>query len=163
MGLLFWRKKKAPKVPLPEGEQLDDNALKFPTKESSEKSFEPKEIKEAVGFDKPVDFPGEETAQPEMPEEELIPQQEPEKTPPNLEPYEPKQPGKEEIFVKMDVYRRIIGEIDLLKKNLIQLNEINKDLDVSEYNEDKHFNKLRRLMKGLHDSLLNVDKTLFKF
>lgn len=141
---------------------MDEKALKFPARVPSERP-ELKEIKEAVGFDQPMAFPEE------MEEEPSVARLRKEELP--MPPLEEETPGfstelksssGEKLFVKMDVYRRIIGEMDLLKKNLLQLQEINKNLDSSEFNEDKHFNKLRRLMKGLHDNLLSVDKALFK-
>ncbi len=171
MGLLFWKKKKVPKVPFPQGKvvEADNQALNFPVKKPSEKSFQPEELKEAVGFDKPVAFPDEVQA---PPQEEIVQVDEGEMPPsptelpttPGQEPLEFKTtPGREELYAKVDVYQRIIGEVDLLRKNLLELNEVNKDLESSEYNEGKHFNKLRKLMKGLHDNLLDVDKNLFKF
>ncbi len=156
MGWLFG-KKKVPKVPLPEGREIDDKALRFPTS-PSRRTFEPKEIKEAVGFDKPVAFPEETKA---AMGSSLEPLDESEEGDLTSESY-PFESRKEELYVKVDVYQRILGEIDLVKKKLTELNETNKKLGSSEFNEDKNFNRLRKLMKGLHDNLLSIDKVLFK-
>ena len=166
MGLLFWKKKKIPRAPFPEGRLMDDKALRFPSRDSAEVP-EAQEIKEAVGFDKQVQFPEEtdmnmpEEEQFAMPEEEMPPSRMRREDIPNLKP-EFKPYSRGELFVKVDVYRRIIGEIDLLKRETLNLQEISKNLEDSEYNQDKHFSKMRRAMKSLHDNLLVVDKTLFK-
>ena len=51
---------------------------------------------------------------------------------------------------------------DAIKAKLNEMTEISKALEVSEYNEETDFTKLRRAVKGLHDRLLVVDKTIFK-
>ncbi len=153
MGWLFG-KKKIPQVPLPEGRVVDEKALRFPTS-PPKRVIEPKEIKEAVGFDKPVAFPEENDALDTSPEplEELEEE--------TLDSY-PFESRTEELYVKVDVYQRILGEIDQVRKELTEINEANKRLSASEFNEDKNFNRLRKLMKGMHDNLLHIDKVLFK-
>ena len=61
MDWLFGRKKAVPKVPFPEGKQIDEKALRFPASTPSERVIEPEKVKEAVGFNKPMAFPEEET------------------------------------------------------------------------------------------------------
>lgn len=156
MGWLFG-KKKVPQVPLPEGRAIDDKALRFPSS-PPKRTIEPKEIKEAVGFDKPVAFPEENGAGMDS-SFEPIDESEEEGLASDAYPFESR---KEELYVKIDVYQRILGEIDLVKKELTGLNETNKKLGTSEFNEDKNFNRLRKLMKGMHDNLLGIDKVLFK-
>src|SRR3989344_484924 len=68
----------------------------------------------------------------------------------------------EPLFVKMEVYQRILGEMDDLKLILSKLGEINRHLESSEYNEENNFEKLRREVKLIHDRLLQIDKILFK-
>ena len=144
---------------------MDEKALQFPTMDSSERVIEPDKVKEAVGFSKPMAFPDEEENMPMSVEEEL--------------PETPKFPfssrskyapavsssgfmPKHELYVKVEVYQRMLGELDELRRGFMDLQEINKNLGESEYNEENNFNKLRRGMKSLHDNLLQADKILFK-
>jgi len=66
------------------------------------------------------------------------------------------------LYVKIDVYRRIWGEVEGLRGKLNDLQETNVKLEGSEYNEEHNFTKLRRSIKGVHDRLLQIDKILFK-
>ena len=163
MGWLFGRKKVVPKVPFPQGKPMDEKALQFPTRDSSERVIEPDKVKEAVGFSKPMAFPDEEES---MPMEEELP--ETPKFPFSPMPkYAPAAPSSEfmpkhELYVKVEVYQRMLGELDELRRGFMDLQEINKNLGESEYNEENNFNKLRRGMKSLHDNLLQADKILFK-
>ena len=52
MGWLFG-KRKEPRIPLPKAHEVDDSSLRFPNS-YSKKIIEPKKIKEAVGFEKPL-------------------------------------------------------------------------------------------------------------
>ena len=70
---------------------------------------------------------------------------------------------RQDLYVKVDVYQRMLSELDDLRRKLAGLGETSKSLQVSEYNEEHNFNKLRKnLCKSLHDNLLHADKTLFK-
>ena len=69
---------------------------------------------------------------------------------------------KHELYVKVEVYQRMLGELDELRRGFLDLQQISKNIDESEYNEENNFNKLRRGMKNLHDNLLQADKILFK-
>lgn len=168
MGWLFGRK-KVPKVPLPKGVPVDDKALRFPAARSSEKTIEPEELKEAIGFDKPMTFPEEPGLTKEgseispRPKQETAPEEEPGfKRGINSSPFLEEESGKEELFVKVDVYQKMLAEIETVSKDVSDLMEINKSLENSEYNEKETFSKLRKLMKSLHDNLLDADKNLFK-
>jgi len=167
MGWLFGRKKIVPKVPFPQGRPIDDKALQFPAYDSSERVIEPEKVKEAVGFSKPMAFPDEEETMP-MDEEELP-------APRNFPLYSTPRPVqrpvpmtsmdsvlKQELYVKVEVYQRMLGELDELRRSFTNLQIIHKSIDESEYNEENNFNKLRRGMKSLHDGLLQADKILFK-
>lgn len=168
MGWLFGRKKVVPKVPFPQGRPIDEKALQFPPIESSERVIEPDKIKEAVGFSKPMAFPDEQESHMPMEEDYQLPEA------PGSSPFPPisrydsspsRSSGmmpKHELFVKVEVYQRMLGEIDELRRGFNELQHIGKAIDESEYNEENNFNKLRRGMKSLHDSLLQADKTLFK-
>ncbi|HLD79185.1 MAG TPA: hypothetical protein VJA18_01360 [Candidatus Nanoarchaeia archaeon] len=158
MGWLFGRKKAVPKVPFPEGKPYDEKALRFPTSSSQDRIIEPESVKAAVGFDKPVAFPEEEPMmEDQLPAPPIFPFSRTSRPMPTPE-FMPRQ----ELYVKVDVYQRMLGELDELKKKLWELSETSKSLEVSEYNEEANFNKLRKSMKSLHDSLLHADKTLFK-
>ena len=165
MGWLFGRKKVVPKVPFPQGRSLDEKALEFPPLDSSERVIEPDKVKEAVGFSKPMAFPDEEESMPVMDDEEL-----PETSSPVFKPssrYSQPAPTqdfmpKHDLFVKVEVYQAMLGELDELRRGFMDLQQIHKIIGESEYNEENNFSKLRRGMKSLHDGLLQADKILFK-
>ena len=142
----FSRKQKVPKVPFPEDKPMDEGELRFP-EQSSKKEIKPDSIKKAAGL-KPI-------------EEELPPKKKIVKEPTELPPAPP-EIKVEPLYIKIDVYQRILGELETLKTNLGNLGQANKTLESSEYNEEANFDKLRRSMKNLHDRLLQVDKILFK-
>ena len=160
MGWLFGKKKIVPKVPLPESKPFNEKSLQFSRKESKEKVIEPEHIKEAVGMGKPIDVP-EEIQPEEVAEkpvsEETVP---PEQFSPPATPFFRQQ--NEPLFVKVSVYQKIINEIGEIKSKVSELKGINKDLEKSEYNEEKDFLKLRRTTKVAHDKLLQIDKIIFK-
>ncbi len=165
MGWLFGRKKVVPKVPFPQGRPIDEKALQFPPMDSSERVIEPDKVKEAVGFSKPMAFPDEEE---NMPMDEDLAET-PMPSFPAPERYSSPAPAassgimpKHELYVKVEVYQRMLGELDELRRGFADLHQINKNIDESEYNEENNFNKLRRGMKSLHDNLLQADKILFK-
>ncbi|MEK6809086.1 MAG: hypothetical protein AABY40_00265 [Nanoarchaeota archaeon] len=164
MGWLFGRKKVVPKVPFPQGRPIDEKALQFPNLDSSDRVIEPEKVKEAVGFSKPMAFPDEEES---MHTEERVTET-PMSSFPSPSRYATSESvsagimPKHELYVKVEVYQRILGEIDELRHGFTEINQINKTIDESEYNEENNFNKLRRGMKSLHDGLLQADKILFK-
>ncbi len=149
MGWLFGKKK--PKVPLPEGKPLDEKTLQFPSAPPKEKIVEPAEVKAAAGVDKPTDTPIEAPA--ELPAVPAKPEEAPAPIPSTI---------RESLHVKVDVYQRILGELENLKHDLSYLDETNRRLDSSEYNEESNFDKLRKAIKSMHDRLLQMDKVLFK-
>lgn len=165
MGWLFGRKKVVPKVPFPQGKPIDEKALQFPSMDSSERIIEPDKVKEAVGFSKPMAFPDEDENL-NMPMDEDLPET-PMPSFPAVSKYRSPAPVsdsilKHELYVKVEVYQRILGELDELRRGFMDLQHISKNIDESEYNEENNFNKLRRGMKSLHDNLLQADKILFK-
>lgn len=156
MGWLFG-KKKVPKVPFPEGQIVDETALRFPGGSSSERVIEPEQLKEAAGF-KEQRMPSFPAMDGEMEETEA-----PRKTMGLFRrETSPFVQNSEPLFVKMEVYQRILGEMDELRLTLTKLSEINKHLESSEYNEENNFETLRREVKLAHDRLLQVDNVLFK-
>lgn len=159
MGWLFGRKKKVPKVPFPQGHPVGEQTLQFPSAPDKEKTIEPDKVKEAVGVpnEVPEDAPQpvpEQAPQPAMPpvEQQVTPRQ--------VEA--PVFGSTEPLFVKKDVYQRILGEFEGLKHDLGRLSYATKTLEESEYNEEHNFEKLKKAIKQLHDKLLMVDKTIYK-
>ncbi|MEW5896735.1 MAG: hypothetical protein AB1668_03525 [Nanoarchaeota archaeon] len=167
MGWLFARKKKVPQVPFPEKVAADEKALKFPTRAaSSGRVIEPGKIKEVAGVEQaPVQAPI--TSFPPLPKEEKSFFGKPhlqEFSPGGFEEARlpPSPPKPQELYVKLDVYRRIILERDSVKERLNNLFEVNKVLETSEYNEESNFSRLKRSMTMLHNNLLEIDKIMFK-
>ena len=161
MGWLFGRRNKVPKVPLPKGIPIDDKALRFPTAPAPERIIVPDMVKEAVGIDR-TPFPEEDFAgDAEMGFSGRVSALKPPKVTSAIRPLS-SQPEGQELYVKMDVYQRILQEIEATTDKMGELSEINKALEMSEYNEKNNFSHLRRQIKSLHDHLLHIDKTLFK-
>lgn len=180
MGWLFG-KKKEPRIPLPEAHEVDDSSLKFPSS-YSKKVIEPRKIKEALGFDKPL-------TPLEMPME-LEPLMEKPKMPPPLPRVRPARPAKAELppitqvdrnfvdtsslpvptqvhqgdehFVKVEMYQHLLGKLEAAHSNIVELDHVSKKLERSEYHEEENFDKMKNAVKLLHDKLLRVDKLLFK-
>jgi hypothetical protein len=156
MGWLFGRKKK---VPFPEPQKIDEKELKFPTTPHSDKVIVPEQLKEVAGVKK-VDEP--------------VPSPEPSKkekkvalATPEFNNLPAKSPVMEEtdnspMYIKIQVYQRVLGELDELKDEISSLSHVSKNLTESEFNEDKHFEKLKKEIKSIHDNLLKLDKVLFK-
>jgi len=157
MGWLFNKKKTVPKVPFPEGRPFDEKSLQFPLSTPSERTIRPEQVQAAVGLGQPINVPEEageitETTEPSTEEQQLRP---------NLRQAAPRQQISNS-FMKIEVYKKILSEIDEMKRSIGDLKEASKNLDVSEYNEETHFIKMRRATKAVHDRLLQIDKTIFK-
>ncbi len=159
MGWLFGKKK--PKVPFPEGKKVPQGSLQFPSQAPTRKVIEPDKVKEAVGVDRPLPpspppMPMEEVPVKPAPPVKIVAKREMVQLPPL------QQQQEEPLFIKMDVYRKILSELDHLKVNFAELREFNRNLEEGEFNEEYKFTKLRRSVKGMHDRLLDIDKVLFK-
>ncbi len=159
MGWLFGRK-KVPRVPFPEGRPFEEGSLRLPGKLSSSRVIEPDQVKEAAGLGRALTFPEEEELpQPSFPSP---------RSPPPLSAAGAARPSPLDLqeisplFVKMDVYQHLVGELDEIKSKITELNHINKSVEKSEYNEEHNFVKLRRAVRGIHDRLLLADKIIFK-
>jgi hypothetical protein len=183
MGWLFGRKKAVPKVPFPQGQAGNPKTLRFPDGKSEDKVIQPKQVKAAVGFEKPMNPPQSKPMP--MPESKPLPPRQPMPSPVARQPLPTRRPlpprpqaqqpavpvepranpfmGNEEgpLYIKINVYQRILGEVGLLHKELTELSHCNRVLENSEYNEEADFAKLRRSMRQVHDKLLDVDKRLF--
>lgn len=154
MGWLFGSKKKVPRVPLPEGQVIDEKALRFPSGFSEDRIIEPDQVKQAVGANNSFSFPEMET-----------PIEKPMRIKNNLNFSSESTintPTKQPLFIKVEVYQKILGEIEELRSDMKQLDSYNSQLEGSEYNEENNFLKLKRSVNVMHDRLLQVDKTIFK-
>ena len=171
MGWLFG-KKKTSRVPFPQPYSGED-ILKFPTQQSSENIIEPNKLKEAAGLGQELPtMPNfdEESEAPEFDQESQAPNMQPAYPNPSSSPVrQPFVPNRQVVaehlaplYVKVDVYQRILGELESLNHDLSHLQTINEHLETSEYNEENNFLKLRRDIRVVHDRLLQMDKTLFK-
>jgi hypothetical protein len=149
MGWLFKKKEKAlPPLPLP---GVDDHqALNFPTTPPPKKILEAEKMKAAAGVAE---------ALPQL-QEEPVPKVGALPPPPMAQPLE--TPAEDILYVKMDVYQRILGELGHLRAKLTHVHEVNKLLETSEYNEDHAISKANKAVKVMHDRLLYMDKVLFK-
>ena len=162
MGWLFGDKKKmAPRVPFPMGKSLDDKSLRFSAPTSGEREIQPDRIQEAVGYtNQPMNFPSafdaEQTPLPQNVSARGLPVQRDVPRP------EINTQASGPMFMKVDVYQLVLNEVDGLKGVLGELQESNRLLEKSEYNEEHHFEKLRKTMRGVHDRFLQIDKKLFK-
>jgi hypothetical protein len=159
MGWLFKRKRKVPKIPFPEAMSGEDGTLKFP-ENSGDRVIEPEDVKDAAGLG------GEMSLTPDMEDDDMPTKQE-EMPMPSRSVEMPRKRevpvmSNDPLYVKVDVYQRILGEIGNLKGHLLKLGETNRGLENSEYNEEANFDKLRKSMKAMHDRLLKADKVLFK-
>lgn len=172
----WFSRKKVPKVPFPAGHPAGEGALRFPSMKPEERIIEPAKVKEAVGFEMPSiteeipslpTLPAFEEFLPEPEEKRAMPRSEEERVPlPSVSKAAPlsfiSKPESEPLFVKVDVYQRVLGEMEAMKKDIDDAFESSKHLESSEYNEEENYAKLKRAVRIVHDRLLQVDKTLFK-
>lgn len=172
MSWLFGKKKIVPKVPFPEGRPFDERTLRFSKKLAGEKIIEPDETPAVGGLGRPV-FPEEGLSPGEKyglkpPKSHFFKfpglSQQPKIGPGPLPEQEPLPPplATGPLLIKVDVYREMLNEINDLRKKINELQETNKILEKSEYNEENNFIKLNRAVKSMHDRLLQMDKKIFK-
>lgn len=155
MSGLFSRK-KIPKVPMPEPRYMGTDTLQFPRSQASDRVIEPDRF---GGMDEPSPFFKEEERLPNLPPPRSRAMSTPAKPiAPAPEPQEQAEP----LYIKVDVYQRILGEINGIKSKFGDLGSLNKHLEKSECNEEDHFEKLRKSVKLIHDRLLQVDKIIFE-
>ena len=127
MGWLFGSKKKVPKVPLPEGQVLDEKSLRFPSSFSDERVIEPDQIKQAVGVGETYSFSDMDSNPVTAPVQPRL------RSASMSAPLSGVQTSKP-LFVRVEVYQKILGEIDSLRDDLKELNHFNGSLENSEYN-----------------------------
>jgi hypothetical protein len=160
MGWFFKKKKSSTPVPLPNRALSEEHALNLSQKKNEpEKVIRPAELKAAAGVGpKDMAAPDPEGQMPEMPTN-LPPAQAPSTTPGAQKPM---RFSSDPVYLAVANYRKILGELDEIKYSLVRLGELNKNLEKSEYNEEKDFNKMRLAVKNVHDKLLSADDVLFK-
>jgi len=129
LGWLFGKKKVLPKVPLPEGKPFDERTFQFSKSFSGETGIEPEHLQAAAGFDQPYSLS---ESSPRLPQTNATVQS----SVPNY--------TSEPLFIKVEAYQRVLGELDGLKVNLNKLQDANRHLESSEYNEESNFDKLRK-------------------
>ena len=147
MGWLFGHKKVVPKVPFPEGKKFAEGTFRLPVRTRSERIVELETVKEAAGVEEPLPFPDIDDSTPIHARFSTEPR--------TVTPPIPGASGSR--YMKVGVYRQILGEVNAIKTKITDLK-----VEPSQYNEEEQFVKLRRAVKGMHDRLLVVDKTLFK-
>jgi hypothetical protein len=161
MGWFFKKKKSSTPVPQPNRALSEEHALNLSQKKNEpEKVIRPAELKAAAGVGpKAMAAPEPEGQMPEMPTN-LPAAQVPSSMPGTVK--QPMRFSNDPIYLPVASYRKILGELDEIKYGLARLGELNKNLEKSEYNEEKDFNKMRLAVKNVHDKLLNADDILFK-
>ncbi len=127
---------------------MDENALRLPGRISADRVIEPDQLKAAAGIEASTFFAREMPEQKPLPREEIT--------------LSPEPRAEDFVYVKIDIYQQVLGELERIKGKMTELQEINKHLESSEYNEENNFVKLRRAMKSMHDRFLLIDKTVFK-
>ncbi len=70
--------------------------------------------------------------------------------------------GEGPLYIKKDAYQKILTEIHDLHGFLNKMKSATNILEKSEYNEEAHFERLKKTIKDMHDKLLQTDKVLFK-
>ena len=143
MGL-FFKKKKAPTNALP----VDSNRLQLFNPRSTERIIEPEEIKEAAGV-KDSDWMEVKADNYNLPEK-------------TESQFYSKTARNEPLYIKINIYQKMLAEMEDLKSELNGLKSTQSSLESSEYNEESQFIKLKRTMKFMHDHLLKSDQILFK-
>ena len=64
-------------------------------------------------------------------------------------------------YIQVLQYKRILGELKDLDTELTHMSGLSKSLDKAEYNEEKHFMRLKDTMRKAHDKVLQSDRVLF--
>jgi hypothetical protein len=64
-------------------------------------------------------------------------------------------------YLQVQQYKRILGELGDLSQELSHMTSLGKSLDKAEYNEEKHFVRLKETMRKSHDKVLQADRILF--
>jgi hypothetical protein len=152
IGWLFGRRKDSSKVPLG-GRTFDEKTFQFSKKFGGETLIEPESLQEAAGYKDQFALPDESSFGAEA--EELT------RPKPKLSGLTRGCPVNP-VYVKVDVYQKILEELDGMKSNIRQLQEACRNLETSEFNEEHNFGSLKSSMKSVHDKVLQVDKMVFK-
>jgi hypothetical protein len=161
MGWFFKKKKKVLDVPVPM-RKFDDGALQFDQSPKKASPITSKDLKSAAGIN---------TIPSPMPQKNTESQKDPFTNFPDLN----KAPSKptmqqmpaynqadEFVYLKIEQYKRTLGELESTKDAITKLTEISRKLHVSEYNEERNFARLKNTVRSIHDRFLTIDNTLFK-
>lgn len=167
MGWLFGKRKVVPQVPFPERKGTEESTLRFPPA-PGDRVFEPEQVKAAVGIGKRFSWGGDTSS--ERSSESMMGRTNTDLSADSVEASNSAVSGpsafpsskSEPLYIKVEVYRHLLGEMESLRRDLSYLHTVTSHLQASEYNEEHHFTKLRRAMRGMHDRLLQVDKLMFK-
>ena len=164
MGWFFKKKKKVLDVPVPM-RKFDDGALQFDQVPKQGSPITSKDLKSAAGIDNipPSMAP--------MPKKDIESSKDPFANFPGLNKTPDQAPmqqmpsynqADEFIYLKIEQYKRMLGELESTKDAITKLTEISRKLHISEYNEERNFARLKNTVRSIHDRFLTIDNTLFK-
>jgi len=68
---------------------------------------------------------------------------------------------KKPIFVDLDLFKVMLDEIGLVKKNLKEMDDIVTRLDDFRNDKDKEFDKWKKAVEDIQRKLIYADRTLF--
>ena len=166
MGWFFKKKKKAD-VPVPM-RKFEEGSLQFGQMPKKDQNITPSNLKTAAGIDSippsmaPQPVPKLDTKKDPFTALPALNQAPPvtAKQPiPSLSPY---NDAEEFRYLRVQPYKRVLGELEGLKAGITRLGEISRKIHVSEYNEERNFARLKNTVRSIHDRFLTIDKTLFK-
>jgi hypothetical protein len=164
MGWLFKDKKSSvePK------KNFDSNSLRFPDKIDTERVIKPANLQKAVSELKSAanDFKNDEFSfnEPAVDEPRFVVNKPlPEHVEyDNQEDVVFKEQERNYVFVKKDIYQKILGDMKSINDVSKTTISINKRLSLYETHENKQFKELKRFVNGLHNDFLKIDRLLFK-
>ncbi len=181
MGWLFGKKKKQlPASAFPKVSH--EQSLSFNEDSMHDKVIHPDHIKAAAGVhDDPFNFDDHDHLaasaplgargpppmrmpsldEPSSPAASLAPRQVSSSSKMSSSPAAPSRHQGSNLYIKVRDYKRILGDFKDLNSELTHLTQLTKDLEHSEYNEEKNFLRMKDAIKKVHDKLLTADRTLF--
>lgn len=141
----FFRKKKVT-VPIPEH---SDDLLQFP--QSSSRRSVPDEIKQSVGLEEP----------PQLPDMDLSVEPETSFSSASIP-----QPLANQMtypfFLRVQSYQDLVKDTSDVKTHMLELDLTTEKLENSEFNENKHYENLKKELRKVHERLLFMDDLIFK-
>ena len=164
MGWFFKKKKKVLDVPVPM-RKFDDGALQFDQAPKQGSPITSKDLKSAAGIDtipsSMASLPTQNTESTKdpftnFPDLNKAPVQQ------SMQRMPVYDQADEFVYLKVEQYKRMLGELESSKNAITKLTEISRKLHVSEYNEERNFARLKNTVRSIHDRFLTIDNTLFK-